>query len=482
MSALALALHHKDFNVSGSDLQRSATTEHLEAAGLTIFYGHHATQVPAHAVLIISTAIDEQNPELQIALERQQVIWHRSQVLQCLIHSTRLGTETTIGLTGTHGKTTLTGLMDSILHGAGLDVMSIAGGKLPHLNQNIRLANHPRYCVAELDESDGTILRYAPTFTILANLELDHADHYTHGLEELLHTFRCFLTQLTSLPSASPHPQTLILNGQCPHTRQMVSSLPEGVRVAWLIDRPEIVPEFKGTDDVFLIQTSGNSDASYTLSQRPINADVNTWHALGSFKLSVPGWHNAWNASMTAMVGHYLSIPWSKIAEGLHAFTGMGRRFEVLGHYQGALLVDDYAHHPTEVVATLSATRQYMHDQSRHGKLMACFQPHRYTRLKALWDDFLNAFQQADVLYLLETYHAHEAPIEGITSEAFAKALQQQFPHAAIHYAPDPAVLIQTLQSQAREGDLILSMGAGNITTLLRGWPASEKEAAYVVD
>jgi UDP-N-acetylmuramate--alanine ligase len=470
MSALALAMQAKGFDVSGSDVNVSSTTQRLQETGITVFQGHLAEQVPENAVVVLSTAIDEANPELRQAITRQQPLWHRSQVLQSLMHSPSLGMTTTIGLTGTHGKTTLTGLMDSVLHQANYPAMSIAGGKLPQLGQNIRLAEGATTCVAELDESDGTILRYAPTFTILANLELDHADHYTDGLTHLLHTFERFFRQLTSF-NTNPTP-TVVLNGQCENTLKIIHALPENVHRLWLFDDKARAEAFAETGHRYLIKTEdgGFSLWNYTASGwEPLSGE-----ATGRLQLSIPGHHNVWNASMVAIVSHQLGLAFDDIVKGLASFTGMGRRFEVLGRYKNALWVDDYAHHPTEVRVTLEASRQRMTELNLNGKLVACFQPHRYTRLQALWDGFLEAFESADVVYIIDTYHAFEAPISGIDSSHFVDALKAKYPQQQIAYAPDLEALKAELQATAEAGDLILSMGAGTITSLLRSFPFEE--------
>ncbi len=524
MSALALAMQAKGFDVSGSDVNVSSTTQRLQEKGITVFQGHLAEQVPEQAVVVLSTAIDEANPEVQQALARQQPLWHRSQVLQGLMHSPSLGTQTTIGLTGTHGKTTLTGLMDSVLHQANYPAMSIAGGKLPQLGQNIRLAEGATTCVAELDESDGTILRYAPTFTILANLELDHADHYTDGLTHLLTTFERFFSQITSFNTSQT--PTVVLNGQCENTLKTIHALPENVCRLWVFDDKTRAESFEEAGDRYLIQQESdgfslwlyadstwqninqasqsagfeNSDSISSLSVSDgfnnkelkhgesdvyinVHEDLSTENdtvsePTGMLKLEIPGWHNAWNASMVAIVATQLGIAFDDIAQGLQAFTGMGRRFEVLGCYKNALWVDDYAHHPTEVRVTLDASRQRMQELNLNGKLIACFQPHRYTRLQALWEGFLDAFQSADVVYIIDTYHAFEDPIAGVDSPHFVEALKAKYPQQQIAYAPDVEALKRELQASAEAGDCILSMGAGTITSLLRSIPFESEEAS----
>jgi len=471
MSALALGMHHHGFTVTGSDINDSANVKQLQAQGIIVSIAHDAAHVMPKAVVVVSTAIDPKNPEIAIAQDREQVILHRSQILQALMHSKTVGAPMTVGLTGTHGKTTLTGMMDAVLQVGQIEATAIAGGKLPGLNQNIRLSNDHNICVAELDESDGTILRYAPTYTILANLELDHADHYTDGLSALIETFKTFGNTLNSIPTPEGHTQTLVMNGQCENSVALASHLPDSVRRYWLFDNERGAQAFDcrvGTDKVFYIHKVGDDP----LDQHRVEL-IEIWdHSfpkrIGKFSLLVPGWHNVWNAAMVAIVAMQLDIKWSDIAKGLHDFTGMGRRFERIGTFNEATLVDDYAHHPTEVMVTLKAARERMKELGLHGQLVACFQPHRYTRLQAFWDDFCDAFLEADIAYILETYSAHEDPIKGIDSAHFVKAMQAKHSKMAIFHTPDMEGLRETLRESSKKGDMIISMGAGTVTRLLR--------------
>jgi UDP-N-acetylmuramate--alanine ligase len=468
MSALAIGLHYQGFTVTGSDITPSATTEALESMGMAVYIGHDATHVLQNALVVYSTAIDEHNPEIAVAKQRKQPLLHRSQVLQCLMHGEGVGAPVTIGLTGTHGKTTLTGMMDSIMQAAGVEATAIAGGKLPGLNQNIRTSESHAICIAELDESDGSILRYAPTYTVLANLELDHADHYTNGLQHLIQTFTQFFNHIEDISNPEGHTPTVVMNGQCLNSHTASMALPAGVTQAWVFDDEDALKAFTLPGERYLIRKTGDDP---THPERVELFHILEGHSLkrmGKFALQVPGWHNVWNAAQVAIVALKLGIGWLPISQGLHNFTGMGRRFEVLGELNGALRVDDYAHHPTEVMATLQATRERMAQLKRTGRLIACFQPHRYTRLQALWEPFLHAFQEADTVYIMETYHAHEVPIPGVDSEHFVAAMKQAYPHQPIFFEGDMVTLRNTLNEMAQPGDVILSMGAGTITKLLR--------------
>ncbi|MFM7389311.1 MAG: UDP-N-acetylmuramate--L-alanine ligase [Vampirovibrionales bacterium] len=482
MAPLAQALQAFGFHVSGSDSSDSAMLQQLHTLGIHTFVGHQATQVPSNAGVVYSTAIANHNPELTTAQQAGYPLLHRSQVLQALLHSPSIGCQTTIGLAGTHGKTTLTGMMDAVLEACHQPALVIAGGKLPSTQQNLRLNTQRHLGVAELDESDGSILRYAPTFTILSNLELDHADHYADGLTTLCQTFDTYFKNLASLPNLSPHPQTVVANANCPLSVQVVQALPSEVRhgLRWLwLSRPEATQSL----DNNALYTLAPKTQVYCLEDLRSTA---TGAVEGTLRIEggtapltqvvagVPGEHNCWNAAQITMVAHALGLPLEQVAEGLLAFSGMGRRFErlplptVLASSQ-AVLVDDYGHHPTEVQVTIEAARQFMQAHGLTGQLKVWFQPHRYTRLKALWHEFTTCFNGVDELFLVDVYHAHEAPIEGMTSQALAVAVQAQGVNCrAVGSVAEAQAQLRQTPSLIHTGDCVLSMGAGDVTKLFR--------------
>lgn len=472
MSPLALAFQQQGFIVSGADLTPSATTKDLESFGITVFIGHKAEQVPENAVLVVSTAIHAENPELQVAIAKNYPVLHRSQLLQALMHTPSVAHQIGVGLSGTHGKTTLTGMANSVFNAAGLDVTVIAGGILPDCGRNIRLSQNHEILVAELDESDGTILRYAPTFTILSNLELDHADHYQQGEAGLQATFEQVCSQLGLAPTTEKFPnRTLILNASCRLSRIVAKKLPSTVTALWFCPTPEITPpEGVLPQHTFTLKTIEPGD--FGSSTGVLYQDETK---LGTIALNVPGLHNLHNASQIAMLGIAMGLGFDKIQTGLLAFTGMGRRFEKVGILNGALLVDDYAHHPTEVKATIQAAKAALESQkvssgNPNGKLVVLFQPHRFTRLQALWDDFTTCFDGLETdLLLLDVYPAHEEPIEKITSASLAEALNKRGVKTTLC-----ATIVEThawLSTCVAPNDLVLSMGAGDITAVLRTHP-----------
>ena len=473
MSPLALAFAKQSFTVSGADLKASATTADLQQAGIQVFVGHTAEQVPAQAVLVVSTAINPQNPEVQLAQQAGYPILHRSQLLQALMHTPTVAHAIGVGLSGTHGKTTLTGMANSVLSLAGLDPTVIAGGVLPEYGRNIRLSAQPNLLVAELDESDGTILRYAPTFTILSNLELDHADHYQQGEAGLKQTFEQFCSQLHLAPVTKQFPnRTLIVNASCRLTKQVIAHVPSStVTTLWLCPTEADQPP-TGIDPATVFTLKNIRAGAFGASTAEL---YQATACLGTLQLSVPGIHNLHNAAQVAILAHTMGIEFATIQAGLLAFTGMGRRFEQVGTLNGALLVDDYAHHPTEVKATIQAAQAALLAQNNQtgqtGKLVVLFQPHRYTRLQALWQDFTTCFDALETeILLLEVYAAHEDPIAGITAQQLAKALVQRGLKATACSTIEAAQAWLS-QQPLTPADLVLSMGAGDITTLLRTHP-----------
>lgn len=452
MSGLAKILAESGFQVSGSDVATNAYTQQVADAGATIYQGHRAEQVPESAQLIVSSSIDRANPEIAAALARGQEIHHRSALLREVLQGEQMGHTTTIGITGTHGKTTITGMTGLALHLAGCDPTVVVGGKMPHLKTNAIYGQSRSVAVAELDESDGTILQYQPTLSVVANLELDHADHYTDGLQGVLNTFRKYLSALK--PGSK-----VLYNVTCPNTRALLEENPSHVE-AILLD-PENTLLSNETRTVYRLDnvTSAGRGCYQAVVYR-------NQTRLGELQLSVPGKHNLFNGLCAAAVGDQLGVPFERLAEALRQFTGMGRRFEKVGEALGALLIDDYAHHPSEVAATLKAAREAVEGK---GRIIAVFQPHRYSRLQALWNEFRTCFTDADVVFLTDVYAAHEPVIPGMTSDAFAKEVA----HPDVRYVPQDSefkTLRAALAQEIRPGDLALSMGAGNITQLLRDW------------
>lgn len=454
MSGLAKLLLELGYPVSGSDVAESDYTRMLAPLGATLHIGHSAVNLPERALVVVSSSIDTTNPEIRQAVACGQPIHHRSSLLREILQGATLGHEVSIGITGTHGKTTVTGLTGVALHAAGLNPTIIVGGKIPAFKTNAVLGR--KYAVAELDESDGTILQYMPTLSLISNLELDHADHYTGGLDALTDTFKTYLSTLK--PDSK-----VIFNVSCPQTKQLVEYLPSHCQ-AILIAPGDIFTGQESQPTYWLKNARHYGQGCYQ------GYVYKNSRMLGELNMSIPGRHNLYNGLCAIAIGDQLGADFDRMAPALHEFTGMGRRFEKVGSFNNALLVDDYAHHPTEVAATLKAARESL--QGGSGRVIAVFQPHRYSRLKALWDDFCGCFGDADLVYIADVYSAHEVEIEDITSERFAAGIKNA---EAVYVSTNSGfeALQQTLKNVARPGDIILSMGAGNITRLLRGWELS---------
>ena len=453
MSGLAKVLLESGFCVSGSDVSENAVTAQLSEMGAKIYKGHAAEQVPANAQVIVSSSIDSANPEIAVAQRQGLGIYHRSSLLKEILQGEQMGHETTVGITGTHGKTTITGMTGLALKGAKLDPTIVVGGKMPGLETNAVLGKTRKVAVAELDESDGTILQYQPTISVIANLELDHADHYSDGLSGVMNTFRDYLAALK--PGSK-----VLYNVSDPHTKTLSEENPSHVEAILL-----------AAGDVF---TGDETQTTYWLKNAR-NFGHGCYQAyvyrnkkmLGELNVSVPGRHNLMNALCAVAVGDQLDADFDDMAPAIESFTGMGRRFEKVGNVNHALLVDDYAHHPTEVKATLRAAKEAV--QGTGGRVIAVFQPHRFTRLQALWHEFAACFTDADVLILTDVYSAHEAEIAGVNSQKLTEASG----HPNGRYVPldaDFAQLRDALKGDLKSGDIVLSMGAGNITHLLRNW------------
>ncbi len=444
MSALARILLEQGFTVSGSDAKESAYLDMLRSLGGQVYAQHESRHVPDNAIVVASSAIRSNNPEAEEAGKRGLPIYHRSDLLRELLKKY----ECAIGLTGTHGKTTMTGMTGLVLEAGGLDPTIIAGGKIPQLNSNAKTGKDWKYAVAELDESDGTVIQYQPKYSVIANLELDHPDHYQDGLEALKQTFRTFLGALGK-------DNAVIFNRDCPVTETLYQQYAHSVKP--ISAYPDTVPEQPDGKTYYFRNAMVNLEGGY-------QGDLyKGQEMLGTLWLQVPGRHNLHNAMFAAIIGHELGIPFEQIRRALENFTGMGRRFEKVGEFNGARIVDDYAHHPTEVRATLQAARDY----NRHkGRVIAMFQPHRYQRLQTLWDDFLAAFEDADEVIIVDVYSAGEALMEGVTADRFV----QEMDHPSAEYWPsvDTELVIARLKAILTPDDLLITMGAGDITQIGR--------------
>jgi UDP-N-acetylmuramate--alanine ligase len=416
------------YKVSGSDIRSTETTQHLETKGAAIYHRHIAQNVAGADVVVISSAVSPDNPEIAEAESRKIPVIPRAEMLAEL---ERL--KYSISVAGTHGKTTTTSMIATILDRAGLDPTVVVGGLLNTLGGNAKLGKGD-YIVLEADESDRSFLLLSPTIAVVTNIEPDHLDHYK-DLEDIQSAFLSFVNKV-------PFYGAVIL---CLDEPAVQSLIPR-------IKRRIVTYGAAVTADVCITEAA-QAGLGSTFTLRFNGA------AKHQFKLNVPGFHNVLNATAAFAAARDMGLETEMIAEALEGFRGVDRRFQVKCS-DGVTVIDDYAHHPTEIRATLTAARS-----ANFRRLFAVFQPHRYTRTFHLFDDFARAFNLADVALILDIYPAGEAPIEGITTPALIEKIQS-FGHKRAMYAPSFEMIESYIIANAKEGDAVVVMGAGNVTKL----------------
>ncbi|HEV8383516.1 MAG TPA: UDP-N-acetylmuramate--L-alanine ligase [Candidatus Acidoferrales bacterium] len=427
MSGIAEVLLTLGYNVSGSDLKGTPLTERLKNMGARISEGHAAENVEGAQVVVVSSALKPDNPEVAEAQRLKIPVIHRAEMLAELMRL-KYG----IAVAGAHGKTTTTSMIASVLAAAGLDPTFVVGGRVNQVGTTARLGKG-EYMVVEADESDRSFLRYAPVVAVVTTIDREHLDTY-RSLDEIQDVFTQFVNRV-------PFYGEVIL---CMDEPNVQAILPR-------VERPVITYGTSSQADLVIsaIELRG-MESEFRLSYRGED--------LGLFKLhSPPGIHNVRNAAAAAAVGLYLNVPADLIREGLAKFTGVGRRFEIKAKSNGVTLIDDYGHHPAEIRATLEAARG-----CDFKRLLVLFQPHRYTRTKELWDEFCRAFNHADVLLLTDIYAASESPIPGITGEALAEAVRAAG-HKQVMYFGSMHEGVEWLLQESRFGDAIMTVGAGSI-------------------
>jgi UDP-N-acetylmuramate--alanine ligase len=431
MSGIAEVLLNLGYRVSGSDLAESDTTRRLGALGAAISLGHRAEHIaPETDVVVISSAVKFSNPEVVRARELKIPVIPRAEMLAELMRL-KYG----IAVAGTHGKTTTTSFIAAVLAQARLDPTLVIGGKLNVLGSNARLGQS-RFLVAEADESDGTFVLLSPTIVIVTNIDPEHLDYYG-DLEKAKAAYLAFINRIPFYGRAILCLDSVNVRALLPHVHKRFVTYGLG---------PEA--ELTARD----LRVSGLTTA------------CEVWHGqerLGPLRLNLPGRHYALNALAVVAVARELGIPFARVQEALGAFAGIQRRFEVKGEEGGVMVVDDYAHHPEELRVTLRAAREGM-AQNGGRRIIALFQPHRYTRTRDLFDDFLSAFDDADALILTEVYAAGEESIEGVSGEALYRALKKRG-HVDVRFVPQKDELTPALLAVVQPGDVVLTLGAGDI-------------------
>jgi UDP-N-acetylmuramate--alanine ligase len=435
MSGIAEVLLNLGYKVSGSDLKSSGVTQRLASLGAIIFEGHRAENIAGADVVVASSAIVPDNPEISEAHALHIPVIQRAEMLAELMRL-KYG----IAIAGMHGKTTTTSMVAAVLAGGGLDPTVVVGGRVDALGSNARLGKS-QYLVAEADESDRSFLKLSPILAVVTNIDREHMDCYRN----MRNVKRAFLDFMDRVPF---YGMVVVCNDD-PLLRRM---LPQIQR------RAVTYGTRRGSDFHIKPGKSVRNPGDY----RPISLFDVTFKqkALGEFRLHVPGLHNILNATAAIAVGVGLDINVDQIRTALENFRGVDRRFQLRGEASGVTVIDDYGHHPTEVRATLAAARQ-----CGFRKIHVVFQPHRYTRTQLLMDEFAHAFRDADTLFILDIYAASEPPIEGITGEALAQRIQEEGEQEA-RYAPSFALVAEAVVAAAHDGDMILTLGAGSVSQL----------------
>ena len=438
MSGIAEVMHILGYKVQGSDVSEGYVVEGLRQQGIDIKIGHHADNLAGVAVVVVSTAIRKDNPELVCAYERRIPVVRRAEMLAELM---RL--KSTVAVAGTHGKTTTTSMVAALLDAGGIDPTVINGGIINAYGSNARLGSSD-WMVVEADESDGSFLRLDGTVAVVTNIDPEHLDHYG-SFEKVKDAFVEFVENVPFYGAAllcvdHPEVQTII-----PRLR----------------DRRVITYGFAAQADVRgdnVQPVPGGNRFDVSVRDR-----AGLLRVIGGVELPMPGRHNVQNALAAIGVALELGIPDAVIARGFERFGGVKRRFTKVGEIEGVTIIDDYGHHPVEIRAVLAAARE-----GAAGRVIAVVQPHRFTRLQTLMDDFQGAFNDADIVYVAPVYAAGEEPIEGIDADALVEGLKQRG-HRMVSAVADQADLCRQLRDIAARGDMVICLGAGDITKWAAG-------------
>ena len=447
MSGIAEILLSLGIQVSGSDLRRGPVTDRLATLGATIYEGHDAAHLAGATVVVTSSAVSPLNPEVLEAHARKIPVIQRAEMLAELMRL-KYG----IAIAGMHGKTTTTSMVASVLTAGGLDPTVVVGGRVDALGSNARLGT-TQYLVAEADESDRSFLKLSPILAVVTNLDREHMDCY-RDMADVERAFLDFMDKVPFYGAVTACVDNALLKTILPRARRRVFTYGIAPEADYRLEFLEAIP---GRFARFLVHTATGP--------------------LGPFELHVPGRHNVLNATAAVAIARQLEVPPEKIAEGLSHFRGVDRRFQLRGQARGITVVDDYGHHPTEIRATLAAARE-----CGYKRIHVLFQPHRYTRTLDLLDQFATAFGDADTVTILPIYAASEEPIPGVTAEALAARIEGSL----TQFVPDFPSAIAAVVSSASKGDLILTLGAGNVSQLapqiLSALEADWKAAVEAVD
>jgi UDP-N-acetylmuramate--alanine ligase len=462
MSGIAEVLLNLGYKVSGSDLKSSGVTQRLAELGATVFEGHRAENIAGAEVVVTSSAISVENPEVAEAHALHIPVIQRAEMLAELMRL-KYG----IAIAGMHGKTTTTSMVAAVLAAGGLDPTVVVGGRVDAMGSNARVGKS-QYLVAEADESDRSFLKLSPILSVVTNIDREHMDCY-RNMRDVKKTFLDFMDRV-------PFYGMIVACNDDPLLRRL---LPEVQRrtVTYGTKRGSDfqvkIPALVAKDAARMGHPS--SDDSRPLSRFSVRYRDQD---LGEFTLHVPGVHNVLNATAAIAVGVGLDVAVDAIRTALDQFRGVDRRFQLRGRAAGVSVIDDYGHHPTEIKATLAAARQ-----CGFHRIHVIFQPHRYTRTRDLIEEFTTAFNDADSLFLLDIYAANEKPIEGITGEILAQRIREKTAKLG-RYVSSPAEAVDAAAAVAQEGDMILTLGAGSVSQFgsMILEKLREREAARVGD
>ena len=449
MSGIAEVLANIGYDVTGSDLSQNAMTERLASLGAKIFIGHAALNIDGANVVVVSSAVSDSNPEVVAARENNIPVVPRAEMLAEIMRFSN-----GIAVAGTHGKTTTTSLVTSLLAEGGLDPTFVIGGRLNSTASNSRLGTG-EYLVAEADESDASFLLLQPMISVVTNIDADHLTTYDNDFEKLKGTFVEFLHHL-------PFYGLAVL---CVDDDNVCDILPEITRtivsygIHYDADIRAKNVRYAGTQSFFTVERKGKPTLDVTLN--------------------MPGEHNIQNALAAIAIATELEVSDESILSGLDKFQGVGRRFQCYGDIkvkQGTvMLVDDYGHHPTEMEATMKAVRSAWPDR----RMVVLFQPHRFTRTRDLFEDFSKVLSEPDVLVLMDVYAATEEPIAGADGRALARSIRNRGEVDPI-FVPDQEEIVSTLQNQLKDGDVLLTLGAGSVGAISSALPAQLSQGALI--
>ncbi len=447
MSGIAEILHNLGYKVQGSDIAENYNTKRLENNGIKIFLGHHGQNIANASYIVISSAINQDNPEIQEALNKKIPIIKRAEMLAELM---RL--KCSVAISGSHGKTTTTSLIACLFEVAGLCPTVINGGIINNRSTNAYLGSGS-YLIAEADESDATFINIPSTIAVITNIDPEHLDFY-HNFENLIKAFKSFITNLPFYGFA-----VACIDHQI--VRELISEIVGRKIITYGID----------SNDANIKAFNLNFDiASSTFDVRINLPNINGTSIIERITLPTPGRHNILNALAAIAIAAELDFGIKVIKNGFANFEGIKRRFTKVAEYNGATIIDDYAHHPEEVKATLATAKNIANEQN--GRVIAIFQPHRYSRVKYLFDDFMVCFNDAHQLYITDIYAAGEQPIDGITGKNLVDKIKDTNSHPMASFINHQEDIAKMILVEAMPNDLIVMMGAGSISIWANNLPA----------